>query len=321
MKVFGVDISRYQADFDFSKAKAEGVRFAILKGGGADDGYYIDRKFERNYREAKKEGLPVGVYWFSSALSVEDAKKEAAYFYRNIIAGKQFELPVFIDVETSGMLSLKRSYLTTVVKTFCDEMEDYGCWVGIYSSVSVFKNLFDDDRLQAYTHWVAAWSKSCPYKKNALGFWQFGGETNLLRSNKVAGVVCDQDYMFRDFPGMIKAAGLNGFQSEQQAETKPGAADKPEGNKSVTQIAREVINGMWGNGAARKKRLAAAGYDPAAVQNEVNRLLGIGTKTPEQIAEEVIRGDWGNGIVRKARLRAAGYDPQEIQRIVNQMLA
>ena len=62
MKKFGIDISRWQGDFDFNKAVAEGVEFAIIKGGGGDAGLYTDAKFERNYREAKAKGLPVTVW-------------------------------------------------------------------------------------------------------------------------------------------------------------------------------------------------------------------------------------------------------------------
>ena len=325
MKQFGVDISRYQGNFDFSAAVREGVQFVIIKGGGADDGYYIDSKYERNYEEAKKLRLPVGVYWFSRALSAEDAIKEADYFYDHIVSGRQFELPVFIDVEHRRMLALDKSYLTTIVKTWCDKMEEKGCWAGIYSSLSAFRSEMDDDRLQDYTHWVAQWSSVCDYTKTSLGFWQFGGETNVLRSNQVAGQVCDQDYMYRDFPAMIRAAGLNGY-SKTPATDENLPANGGENEtiqqplKSITEIAHEVIEGKWGNGKKRKALLKEAGYDPTAVQNEVNRLLGIGRKTPEEIAEEVLQGKWGNGLLRKLRLKKAGYDPGMIQAIVNKML-
>ena len=317
MEQFGIDVSRYQGDFDFSAAVREGVRFVILKGGGADDGYYTDKNFQKNYQQAKSLDIPVGVYWFSHALSEADAKKEAAYFYRNIVQGKQFELPVFIDVEHKRMLSLSRPLLTSIVETWCEALESYGCWVGVYASASVFRDVLEDDRLQAYTHWVAAWTRSCPYNRDSLGFWQFGGETNQLRSNRVAGVVCDQDYMYRDYPALIKAAGLNGFRNNgTQPQENPSGADQ----KTVTQVAQEVIRGVWGNGAKRKKLLADAGYDPSAVQNEVNRLLAAQKKTPDRIADEVIAGKWGNGLIRKLRLKKAGYDPEVIQKIVNSKL-
>ena len=95
--------------------------------------------------------------------------------------------------------------------------------------------------------------------------------------------------------------------------------------KSVTEIAREVIAGKWSNGDSRVRQLRAAGYDPAAVQAEVNRQLGAKPAAParksvDTIAREVIAGKWGNGTERKRRLTAAGYDYAAVQRRVNQLI-
>lgn len=96
-----------------------------------------------------------------------------------------------------------------------------------------------------------------------------------------------------------------------------------ENKKSITEIAKEVIAGKWGNGTDRKKRLVSAGYDYNTVQSEVNRLLNIKTtslKSNEAIAKEVIQGKWGNGAVRKTRLENAGYNYNAIQSLVNKMI-
>ena len=90
--------------------------------------------------------------------------------------------------------------------------------------------------------------------------------------------------------------------------------------KTITQIAREVLKGKWGNGSARKANLTAAGYDYNAVQKEVNRLCNSGKKSNEAIAKEVIQGKWGVGVDRKNRLTNAGYDYNAIQQIVNKLL-
>ena len=93
-------------------------------------------------------------------------------------------------------------------------------------------------------------------------------------------------------------------------------------NKTITEVAREVIQGKWGNGQDRINRLRAAGYNPDAIQAEVNRIVdGAGSKKSEDvIAKEVIQGKWGNGQDRIDRLRAAGYNPDAVQRRVNQLL-
>lgn len=94
--------------------------------------------------------------------------------------------------------------------------------------------------------------------------------------------------------------------------------EKPVAKKSVHEIAEEVIDGKWYNGAARKSALTKAGYDPAEVQAEVNRILK--DKDLTKIAEEVIDGKWGNGSTRKKKLKAAGYDPDAVQAKVNEIL-
>lgn len=104
-----------------------------------------------------------------------------------------------------------------------------------------------------------------------------------------------------------------------------GIAYKAEQVKSVTDIAKEVIAGHWGNGEDRKHRLSAAGYDPAEVQKMVNELVSNTPKNPakktvSQIADEVIAGKWGVGAYRKKRLTLAGYDYNAVQREVNKKL-
>lgn len=90
--------------------------------------------------------------------------------------------------------------------------------------------------------------------------------------------------------------------------------------QTITEIAKEVINGKWGNGNDRKERLKTAGFDYSTVQKEVNRLLNTPQKSNEEIAREVIKGLWGNGNERKVKLKKAGYDYNAIQKLVNQLI-
>ena len=93
--------------------------------------------------------------------------------------------------------------------------------------------------------------------------------------------------------------------------------------KSINTIAREVIQGKWYNGAARKSALTKAGYDYVAVQNAVEELLktkkSTNTKTIDTLAREVIQGKWGNGKDRKNRLTKAGYDYTAVQARVDEL--
>lgn len=96
--------------------------------------------------------------------------------------------------------------------------------------------------------------------------------------------------------------------------------------KTNNDIAKEVINGLWGNGSERKTKLTNAGYDYDTIQKIVNSLLfgetkpTSTTKSNETIAKEVIAGLWDNGTVRRNKLSAAGYNFNTVQKIVNEML-
>ena len=93
------------------------------------------------------------------------------------------------------------------------------------------------------------------------------------------------------------------------------------GKKTVDEVAKEVIDGKWGVGEDRKKRLKAAGYDAAAVQKRVNELIATPKKKSiTEIAKEVIQGKWGNGSVRKTKLTSAGYNYNAVQKEVNRLL-
>ena len=122
------------------------------------------------------------------------------------------------------------------------------------------------------------------------------------------------------------ALGVSGGSTGSGDSTGGSSSTQPV-KKDLATIAQEVIAGKWGNGDDRKNRLTSAGYDPQAVQDKVNELLGVGgtssTKPSEkdltEIAQEVIAGKWGNGTDRKNRLTAAGYDPQAVQDKVNEL--
>ena len=254
MKKFGIDVSKWQGNFNFSKAKSEGVEFVILRGAYTNS---KDTKFDSYYASCKACGLPVGVYQYSMAQTPAQARKEAETLYSNVLKGRQFELPIYIDVEDKTQLALGKTALTDIVKAWCEYLESKGYYVGIYASLWTFQGEVNDADLKDYAHWIAQWSKKCTYT-GEFGMWQFGGETNMIRSNEITGQVVDQNFMYVDYPSIIKKAGLNGFGKI---------------TKTVEQLAKEVIQGKWGVGSERKRKLTTAGYDYAAVQKKVNEMM------------------------------------------------
>lgn len=115
--------------------------------------------------------------------------------------------------------------------------------------------------------------------------------------------------------GILKCFEIGASTSEDKPSPTPS-------KKSNDEVAREVLNGSWGNGNVRKSRLENAGYNFDAIQALVNELCGVSApsgKTIDQIAREVMRGDWGNGADRRNRLTQAGYDASAVQNRVNEL--
>ena len=227
-QTFGIDISRWQGNFDITRAiKNHGVQFAILKIGGGDNVCYKDRQFESNYAKCEANNLPKGCYFFGHALNLQTAKREVEYWIE-LMKGHKFEYPVFYDVEGQMLSKLGRSELTEIVKYVCKTVEAAGYWVGIYSSSSAFNSEVVDSELAAYSHWVACWGRQKPAlkSKNETQMWQFGGETNLIQSNKINGITVDQNYCYVDYPKWVKAKGLNGYPKPKKTTTKKEVKDK-----------------------------------------------------------------------------------------------
>lgn len=220
MQLWGIDVSKYNYPINWTKVKSAGVKFAILRCGYAPTNNRTNLKkdpyFEQFYKDAKAVGMPVGVYFYSRCNSEATAKAEAKFII-DCLKGKKLEYPVWLDVEdTTTLRSTSRTTLTNAVKTCLDELEKAGYYVGIYSGTYILRDDLNDDELKDYDHWIAAYTRTNPYK-GKYTMWQFGGETNYLRSKYINGIgsdVADQNYCYVDYPSIIKKNGLNGYQKQ-----------------------------------------------------------------------------------------------------------
>lgn len=198
---FGIDTSRWQGDFDFKGAKDnEGVDFAIIKAGGADDGLYEDREFENSYNKLESAGIHKGTYYFGNALNADEAVNEARHC-ASILANKSFCYPVFYDVE-GGMLTGED--LTEIVLAFMNELKRAGFKnIGLYMSANHFNNYVDVARVKndGFSLWVASYSSEKPQLTNDTEYdiWQFGGSVNYLRDTQISGQTVDQNYSYTDY--------------------------------------------------------------------------------------------------------------------------
>lgn len=206
----GIDVSRFQGVIDWAAVKAAGVDFAIIKAGGSDAGLYTDSAFERNYEGAKAAGVPVGAYYFVGRLCISRADGIAdAERFIDMLKGKEFEYPVFIDLEETAPKD--KAGATEAVIAFCETMESAGYYCGIYASdISGFKDRLDISRLTAFDKWVANYSTQPKYVAS-YGMWQKSSK------GRIAGIFGDVDIdeAYQDYPTIIKANGLNGFKKPE----------------------------------------------------------------------------------------------------------
>lgn len=275
----GIDISKWQnpATYPYAKAKTEGFSFAILRAGC---GKSKDTAFETHYRNCKNNGFQVGAYWYSYAYSVEDAQIEANAFV-DAIKGKQFEYPVYLDIEDNSILK-NTSKITRdeIVRTFGKTIEKAGYYFGVYTNRAWYDNQISGAELnKKYDWWIADWRGRQPQGLN-FGLWQYGGSKNPIKSAAIGGVVTDQNYSFKNYPEIMKNSGLNGFAKSGIASTAPT-------RKSTEQLVNEVIAGKWGNGAERQKKLTSAGYNYVEIQRAVNQKLGVKAPAPIKIGDRV----------------------------------
>ena len=170
---------------------------------------------------------------------------------------------------------------------------------------------------------------SCYYlieKAKAMGIWQdnqgapehvgmveavSGSTIKVMEGNMSGGVVGRRNLQ-------VNGRYIRGFICPNYASKATEKA--PE--KSIDEIATEVLAGRWGNNPERKQRLEAAGYNYEAVQAAVNQKAKGGAsakKSVAAVAQEVLAGKWGNNPARKKALEAAGYDYNAVQAEVNRL--
>lgn len=284
----GVDLSYCQEGISFSALREAGVKFAIIRAGFSTK---KDVTMDKFVKDCTENGIDFGFYWYSYAMSVEQAQAEADKCIE-VIKGLSPAYPVFFDMEKKKQIDgLNTDTRTEMAIAFCEKIRQAGFKPGIYANPSFMENYYDKQQLVGkYDIWLAHWTNSpdCPSRYNyGQTMWQWG-------LDRIDGYDIDGDICFCDY-------------------AKPTPA-----KKTVDELADEVIAGKWDNGAERERLLTAAGYDYNAVQKRVNEKLY--KKTVDEIANEVIRGDWGNGAERKERLTEAGYDYSEVQRKVNEKL-
>lgn len=245
----GIDISCWQNNIDYSKLKGQ-IEFAIIRDGYGKNKTQKDKLFETHYKGLKENGIKVGCYHYSYMTYPEGAISEAKMCL-NFLGGKKLDLPVFLDLEENRTISMGKDKITEGALNFCRIIKEAGYDAGVYANLNWFNNYIDVDKIikAGYKIWLAQWSSKITANFN-VDYWQYSNKGNL---DGIKGNV-DFDYILKDTP------------SNNQVK------------KTIEELAKEVIDGKWGNGQDRYERLTKAGYDYSKVQDKVNELLGFTKK-------------------------------------------
>ncbi len=207
-----IDVSKHNGTIDWVKVKADGIEGAVIRAGYGRESSQKDPLFEQNYKGAVAAGLHVGSYWYSYADTPADAITEAKVFL-STIKGKTFDLPVYFDIEEDKHIKLGKSVCTAMTENFLGTLENAGYFAGVYSFDSFFYSNLTPAIQDKYSIWVARVENIKPTscKKYDMHQYSFKGKVNGIST------VVDMNDCFKDFPAIIKKAGLNGYTKSSSA--------------------------------------------------------------------------------------------------------
>ncbi len=182
---FGIDVSSYQGGIDWQLVREDGVEFAFIRAGfrgyGEDGRLCADENFNANYDGAHSAGIDTGVYFFSQAVSPEEAVEEAE-FLLDILDGRPLEYPIVFDWETVFVADgeepprtedVMPQALTLSAIAFCETIEDAGYKSMIYTNKKQAVLKYDLRQLKKYPIWFAYYDTELNYCYK-FDVWQYG---------------------------------------------------------------------------------------------------------------------------------------------------
>ena len=219
VKIKGIDVSGWQGDINFKKVAQDNVDFVIVKAGYTTS---TVETWEKNYTNAKHNGLKVGAYWYSTATTIDEVMAEIKAF-KKALKGKELDYPVYYDIEEQATFAEGKAFVTKMVETFCEEMKKDKFYPGIYCSTYWYENYVEESTRKKYPAWIADYRGKCYYTGD-IGIWQWG----VGNVSGISGDV-DMDISYVDYSVEIKVNGYNGFDKPIISEVK----------KTVKELAQE----------------------------------------------------------------------------------
>lgn len=260
MEKRGIDISKWQGDVNFTEVKNSGVEFVIARIGYGMYENQKDGKFERNYSEAVKNNLPIGVYLYSYALNIDDAKREAEITLK-WLNNRKLNLPVYYDIEDKSQQTIDKKTLTKMCEVFCEKIEEAGYWAGVYANKYWLTTHLDSKYLEErYTIWVAQYNSTNTYK-GKYDMWQY---TSSGKVNGINGNV-DMNILYRDI--FTNMGGTNQGSPNDNAEILPNLSGYT-GTSIVDALKSVGYDSSFNSREKLYKKLGLSGiYMGTATQN------------------------------------------------------
>lgn len=179
----GIDVSTFQGEIDWAQVKASGVEFAMLRAGfrgyGEKGAIHEDSHFVQNIQGALGAGLEVGVYFFSQAITEEEAREEARSVL-HWLSPYKITYPVVFDWETvedptARTHNLESELVTNCAKAFCDAVQEAGYTPMVYFNRNQGYNVYNLAQLSGYEFWLAGYT-AIPDFTYAFQMWQYSCE-------------------------------------------------------------------------------------------------------------------------------------------------
>lgn len=201
----GIDVSKYQGDIEWKKVAADGVEYAFIRAGvrGSTEGKLMkDINFEDNIEGALENGIETGVYFFTQAITEEEAIEEAE-FVLDMIRSYNITYPVVLDLEEVTSANARTAGLTREEYTknciaFCRTIQDAGYTPMIYGNLKTFLIMLDMEQIEAYEKWFAYYNTPVyfPYE---FSVWQYSskGTVNGIKGD-VDMNICMQNFGSED---------------------------------------------------------------------------------------------------------------------------
>lgn len=179
MTYFGIDVSDHQSEIDWKSVKNSGVDFAMIRcgyRGGIEGLMHEDAYFDYNMKHAIKNDIDVGVYFYSSAISIEEVQEEAS-FVLDKLDGYTIKYPIVFDMEiydeNEGRINnLTKEEKTNIALEFCEEIEKAGYTPMIYGNINWLYEQLDFESISKYDIWYAAYQDT-PSIEYPFTMWQY----------------------------------------------------------------------------------------------------------------------------------------------------